>query len=102
MLKENARSLLATLSRHPAVWNLLIKLNNYRHRRKPWNMAHEFDAYYGVETAGFVPFWMLGGGTQSDSDITAYVGCQPSALRWALRSIPTDNFTFLDLGCGKG
>ena len=67
---------------------------------------HPFDASFGVDTGGYIPGERLGapGGTGSDLYNTAYYGISPSTLRAALSHVPIqpEEFTFVDLGCGKG
>lgn len=70
---------------------------------------HPFDLEYGVDTSGLIGGGDLGVGHIHDVFITAYAGVPPSRFqrtlrRWTLTP-PLDvveNYTFVDLGCGKG
>ena len=65
---------------------------------------HPFDQAHQVDTSGLVPGEEIDSGSLSDLYITAYYGISPSSLRQALARLPepTDAYTFVDLGCGKG
>ena len=65
---------------------------------------HPFDQRHGAETSGHIPGEQLAGGTPSDLYNTAYWAISPSTLQDALERLPepTEDFTFIDLGCGKG
>jgi len=58
-----------------------------------------FDKAHGTDTGGFI----YGSGLSTLFG-TAYIGSSPSSLRPALAALPLspDDFTFIDLGCGKG
>jgi SAM-dependent methyltransferase len=58
-----------------------------------------FDLVHGTDTGGFI--YGAGLSTQYGS---AYIGSSPSSLRQALSELPLhhEDFTFIDLGCGKG
>ena len=62
---------------------------------------HPFDLAHGTDTSGYVPGDKL---TPANLYNTAYYAISPSSLTSALELLPepTDTFTFLDLGCGKG
>jgi SAM-dependent methyltransferase len=70
---------------------------------------HPFDLEYGVDTSGLIGGGDLGVGHVHDVYITAYAAVPPSRFdrtirRWTLTP-PLDiveNYTFVDLGCGKG
>jgi hypothetical protein len=65
---------------------------------------HPFDLQYGTDTGGYTSSAELHGNTLSSLYTTAYWGIAPSALSSALSSlkIKFDEFTFVDVGCGKG
>src|SRR5579859_2628437 len=65
---------------------------------------HPFDLQYGTDTSGYTSSAELHGNTLSSLYTTAYVGIAPSALLSALSSLKIDygEFTFVDVGCGKG
>jgi SAM-dependent methyltransferase len=70
---------------------------------------HPFDQAHGVDTSGLVPARHLATGHAHDEHVTAYYGVAPSILRaliarWreTVPPHPISNYTFLDIGCGKG
>lgn len=71
--------------------------------------VHPFDQRYGVDTSGLIGGGDLRSGHQHDVFNTAYYGMAPSRFRsvvdrWVSdESHPAiDNYSFVDLGCGKG
>src|ERR1019366_288563 len=62
---------------------------------------HPFDLVHNSDTSGHIPGELL---TPANLHNTAYYAISPSALTAALELLPepSHNFTFLDLGCGKG
>lgn len=79
----------------------------YRQLRRPLNYAREyhFDRRFGIDTRGrrLVPAEMM---TRSKHrDVVAYEATSIPRLKQLLRSLPAIDpaeFTFIDLGCGKG
>ncbi|TLU74018.1 class I SAM-dependent methyltransferase [Lichenicoccus roseus] len=70
---------------------------------QPWQATHPFDRGLGTDTGGFVPQWLLQPGVTEADQGSPYAGCQPECVRAALASLPdTRNYSFIDLGCGKG
>ncbi len=70
---------------------------------------HPFDQMHGTDTSGLVPASDLVTGHENDEHVTAYYGVAPSILRtlidhWrATRpSAHITDYTFLDIGSGKG
>src|SRR6266478_1214050 len=72
-------------------------------------LVHSFDVEHGTDTGGLVPGSELGVGHRHDLFIAGYAGVPPSGFRAAIsrwqgiglhRRI--EEYTFLDLGCGKG
>jgi hypothetical protein len=65
---------------------------------------HPFDLRYGTDTGGYTSSAELRGNTLSSLYTTAYWGIAPSAFSSALSSLKInfDEFTFVDVGCGKG
>jgi hypothetical protein len=70
---------------------------------------HPFDQIHGVETSGLVPAANLITGHPNDEYVTAYYGVAPSILRTLIdlwrETPPPDpihNYTFIDIGAGKG
>jgi SAM-dependent methyltransferase len=66
--------------------------------------VHPFDIQHGTDTGGYYSSADLRGKTLSMVYTTAYYGIAPSALASALSDlkIPYGEFTFADIGCGKG
>ena len=80
-------------------------------RVRPDTGPHPFDVAYGVDTTGLVHGALLferrGGGVEAGGAhewVTAYYGVAPSAFSSALAklNLPWEQFTFIDIGCGKG
>lgn len=66
-------------------------------------LAHPIDGQYGIDTSGYMGFQQLHSGKTADLYNACYCGSQPSIVRIALQALPDHhNYTFLDLGCGKG
>jgi hypothetical protein len=70
---------------------------------------HPFDEIHGVETSGLVPASHLITGHPNDEHVTAYYGVAPSILRTLIAlwretppPYPIHNYTFVDIGAGKG
>jgi SAM-dependent methyltransferase len=63
--------------------------------------AHPFDRRHATDTSGHIPGETL---TPANRFNTAYYAISPSTLGQALELLPEPafNFTFVDLGCGKG
>ena len=77
-------------------------------RRVP---PHPFDLEHGVETGGLLMARNIRSGHAHDAQSTAYYGTQPSVFRAAIARWIEDisaagqnvrEFTFVDIGCGKG
>jgi predicted RNA methylase len=82
---------------------LLRRLYLWKRRGDPANRPHPIDLRYGIETGGELANLLLGQQESAARHITGYLGCVPSVLRTALRTIPDVSRTaFVDLGCGKG
>jgi SAM-dependent methyltransferase len=66
--------------------------------------VHPFDIQHGTDTGGYYSSADLHGKTLSVVYTTAYYGIAPSALASALSdlNINYNEFTFADVGCGKG
>jgi SAM-dependent methyltransferase len=71
---------------------------------RPEVTVHPFDLKYGTDTGGYVPGESLSTGSSADLYNTAYYGISPSTLTQAIATVPIDcsQYTFVDLGCGKG
>ncbi|MDE3103663.1 MAG: hypothetical protein KGK08_00675 [Acidobacteriota bacterium] len=72
-------------------------------------LRHPFDDRYGTETSGVIGGVTLASAHPNSLHATAYHGVPPSRLHVILESwratppaLPLTQYTFLDLGCGKG
>jgi len=65
---------------------------------------HPFDLEHGTDTGGWISGGDLAASTLSALYTTIYLGIAPSAMRAALAASPIapDDYTFVDIGCGKG
>jgi SAM-dependent methyltransferase len=101
--KEFGRRVIGFLSGIPLLRGGMVSLHNTLYRGHPWKQLHPFDIAYGIHTSTNLPWWLITSGKPSDAHTTGYLGCQPSCVRDALRTIPElERRTFVDLGCGKG
>ena len=70
--------------------------------------VHPFDRLHGTDTSGLIGAEDLATGHEHDAFITAYWGMAPSRFRLALQrwratlQRPVEEYSFVDLGCGKG
>jgi SAM-dependent methyltransferase len=73
--------------------------------------THPFDLEHGVDTSGLLFAEHLASGHPNDDHINAYWGTAPSGFRGVLDAWqqaiagtphPIEDYTFLDIGCGKG
>jgi SAM-dependent methyltransferase len=70
---------------------------------------HPFDQRYGVDTGGLIGGGDLRSGHRNDVYNTAYYGMAPSRFQRVMEywiedqtHPPLENYSFVDLGCGKG
>jgi SAM-dependent methyltransferase len=70
----------------------------------PPEAPHPFDLLHATDTAGCYPAAALPPTSLSALLITGYIGIGPSALVQAIAALPLrpGDFSFVDLGCGKG
>ena len=70
----------------------------------PPEPPHPFDLRYGTDTGGYYSGADMQGASLSSMYTTAYYGVAPSTLTSAISSLSIDfkQFTFVDVGCGKG
>lgn len=68
------------------------------------SQVHPFDLLFGTDTGGYISGENLPAISLSALYSTAYLGIPPSALTQALSALPIryQDFTFVDIGCGKG
>jgi SAM-dependent methyltransferase len=78
-------------------------------RGKPVTTQHPFDQRYGTDTSGLIGGGSLAIGHAHDVYITGYSGIPPSRFEGAidhwkstLGRARIEDYTFIDLGCGKG
>src|SRR5215469_15996860 len=78
-------------------------------RGSPVVVPHPFDQRYGTDTRGVIGGGSLATGHPHDLYITGYGGIAPSRFeaaldRWRDTISPAriEDYTFIDLGCGKG
>ena len=65
--------------------------------------THPIDSFYGIDTSGVCMTDRITRDQELRPLIRDYVGSQPSIIRHALRALGNvDEYTFIDLGCGKG
>lgn len=64
----------------------------------------DFDAAFKIDTWKEVPLWRLQVPSENASFGSKYQTTDPSVFLNAIRQVPADHreFTFIDLGCGKG
>ena len=75
----------------------------HRKRPAPAGQVHPLDTEFGVETGGFISWRALQSGGANDPYISGYHGIAPSVGRKVIGLVAhPEEFTFLDLGCGKG
>ena len=97
----------STLAGIRTAWRKLHpSLLSLRFRQTP---PHPFDRRHGVDTSGLIEGKDLRTGHGNDAFSTAYYGMAPSRFRWIIEYWLADDthtriedYTFLDLGCGKG
>src|ERR1700758_4419582 len=72
-------------------------------------LRHPFDERYGVDTSGLIGGGELRSGHRNDVFNTAYYGMAPSRFRTVIDAWIADEshaaieeYSFVDLGCGKG
>jgi SAM-dependent methyltransferase len=87
----------------------LTKLLPHLRRTAQAQQPHPFDLVHGVDTSGLVAGTDLFTGHKHDCYSTAYWGVSPSRARdilqrWceSLQKHSVEQFSFLDIGCGKG
>lgn len=66
-------------------------------------LPHPFDEAHGIETGGFRSWRELQAGGANDPYISGYLGIAPSVGRRVIGLVENPgDYTFVDLGCGKG
>lgn len=71
---------------------------------RPVHAQDEFDLKYGTDTAGIVPLWRFKIGSPNARFGWRYQTSNAIDFERCLKCIPHDprDFTFIDIGCGKG
>lgn len=86
----------------PPVKRVLPRVPFMRDFYLGWNRRHPFDREYGIETSGFIEARALAPDHETGK-MMCYGGSQPGIVRRVLATLPDKSeFTFVDLGCGKG
>ncbi len=87
----------------PPVKNWLVRIPVVRRIYDGWGRVHPIDTAYDVDTSGYVSVEQLSKDERLCKLINPYAGSSPSVIRKALGALPAvDDYTFIDLGCGKG
>jgi len=91
------------------VGNLADRIRNGSGAASSSIPIHDFDTEFGVDTSGIISGRHLATGHAHDLYNTAYYGIAPSLFRslierWEAtpRPYPTERYTFIDFGAGKG
>lgn len=65
---------------------------------------HPFDLQHSTDTGGYITWDGIESNSGSNIYGNAYAGISPSTLAQAIPALPfpVEDFTFIDLGCGKG
>ena len=68
------------------------------------DQQHPFDKEHGTDTGGKISSGEMTAVSLSALHASGYAGIPPSTLRPALAALPfkSEEFTFIDIGCGKG
>ena len=104
-LRSAARSpILSPIFYHPSVRGRVQQWPVFRNiYGRGWELMHPFDLAHGTETSGFIPPDQLPNSSFATKKGHLYAGSQPSIIRVALLTLPPlDDYSFIDLGCGKG
>jgi len=98
-VKTLARDILCTR----LIRTVLERTPGIRRVYSPVLRTHPIDRLYGIETSGVCMTDRITRDQKLRPLIRDYVGSQPSIIRHALRALGNvDEYTFIDLGCGKG
>lgn len=99
-LKILAAKIVDTLRTDGIAVTLKKSLANIRHR----SVADDFDQLYGVDTATVTPLWEVEINSGNAKSGVRYQAVDPNVipLGLALINVPVEQFSFVDLGSGKG
>ena len=112
-LKKTVRRVMAAIGRIPAI-SIIIRQPSVRKQIEKipkadllygngWDRIHPFDLLHHTDTSGVAPAKDISNQEAIIAHAVDYAGSQPSVLRLALNDLlPLDDYTFIDLGCGKG
>lgn len=102
-MKGALRLLMFRLLWTPQVKRLLGRVPLVRRIYDGWQRQHPFDRMHGVDTSGAIQANDLGFDANLVEHSNPYSGSQPSIVRRCLATLPdAAEYTFVDLGCGKG
>lgn len=90
-------------SRIGPVRSVLTTMYELAYRNDPFALCHPFDVKHQIDASGCRPGSLLHSGQRADRHVTGYAGSQPSTVERIAAEIghPQD-YTFIDIGCGKG
>jgi SAM-dependent methyltransferase len=102
-MNKHVRTFIRALLSYAAIRRMLEATPVLRAKLSPWQRTHPFDRQFGTDTSGFLPVELITSDTDLASAIFPYAGVQPSVIRRAIVALgETDEYSFVDLGCGKG
>jgi SAM-dependent methyltransferase len=102
-LKAIAQSWALDIIDFPFIRRLAEKIPGSHRLYSPNRRTHPIDRAYRIETSGYVTQYRITRDKKLVLDVKMYIGSQPSTVRRVLKALPpVDEYTFIDLGCGKG
>jgi SAM-dependent methyltransferase len=103
LVRARLRKIIRSLFYISAIKKLLETIPGIRNVYAPAQRTHPIDRIYGIDTSGVVQVENIHPDQSLRSQISAYVGSQPSIVRRGL-SVLGDirDYVLVDLGCGKG
>jgi SAM-dependent methyltransferase len=102
-MKARLKPLLYSVLSHVPVKHCLEAIPYVSRVLPSYHRTHPFDRQYGIDTSGVVPVEMITSDKILSHKINPYGASQPSIIRRAITALgTTDDYEFIDLGCGKG
>ena len=94
----------STIVREHGTAAALVKIGKAAARVFRPDAVDEFDKAFNIDTLREVPLWRLDVPSENASYGSKYQTTSPDVFLEAIGMVPTSarNFTFIDLGCGKG